>query len=113
MTRDVRKQRSAAARAKEINPNIHVQYLHGDVTSIGGLGIFRRMDVVIGCLDNREARLAVNPCYWMSKPWVDGAIQEFMGLARVFVPVRELAMCTLTEQHAGIYPFGIPAAPGT
>lgn len=90
----------AAARAKEINPNVHVQYLHGDVTTDIGLGVFRRMDVVIGCLDNREARLAVNRfCYWMNKPWVDGAIQEFFGLARVFVPGEGACFeCTLTEQ---------------
>ena len=90
----------AAARAKEINPNIHVQYFHGDVTSALGLGIFRRMDVIIGCLDNREARLAVNRfAYWINKPWVDGAIQEFLGLARVFVPGEGACFeCSLTEQ---------------
>jgi adenylyltransferase/sulfurtransferase len=90
----------AAARAKEINPNVHVQYLHGDVNTQLGLGIFRRMDVVIGCLDNREARLSVNRfCYWMNKPWVDGAIQEFLGLVRVFVPGQGACFeCSLTEQ---------------
>ena len=90
----------AAARAKSLNPNIHVQYLNGDVTTQLGLGVFRRMDVVIGCLDNREARLAVNRfCYWMGKPWVDGAIQELLGLARVFVPGQGACYeCTLTEQ---------------
>ena len=90
----------AAARAKEINPYVHVQYLHGDVTTDIGLGVFRRMDVIIGCLDNREARLAVNRfAYWVNKPWVDGAIQEFLGLARVFVPGKGACFeCTLTEQ---------------
>jgi len=90
----------AAARAKEINPNVHVQYLHGDVTTAVGLGVFRRMDVIIGCLDNREARLAVNRfSYWVDKPWVDGAIQEFLGLARVFVPGQGACFeCSLTEQ---------------
>lgn len=90
----------AAARAKEINPNVHVQYLHGDVTTAIGLGVFRRMDVVIGCLDNREARLAVNRfTYWINRPWVDGAIQEFLGLARVFVPGEGACFeCSLTEQ---------------
>ncbi len=90
----------AAARAREINPNVHVQYLHGDVTTEVGLGVFRRMDVIIGCLDNREARLAVNRfCYWINKAWVDGAIQEFLGLARVFVPGEGACFeCTLTEQ---------------
>jgi len=89
-----------AARAKALNPDIRVQYLHGDVTTQLGLGVVRRMDVVIGCLDNREARLAVNRfCYWMGKPWVDGAIQEWLGLARVFVPGQGACYeCTLTEQ---------------
>ena len=90
----------AAARAKSVNPQVHVQYLNGDVTTQLGLGIFRRMDAVIGCLDNREARLAVNRfCYWMNKPWVDGAIQELLGLVRVFVPGQGACYeCTLTEQ---------------
>ncbi|MCD6356021.1 MAG: ThiF family adenylyltransferase, partial [Anaerolineaceae bacterium] len=95
-----KKSEIAAARAKEINPNIHVQYFHGDVTSALGLGVFRRMDVIIGCLDNREARLAINRfAYWINKPWVDGAIQEFLGLARVFIPGKGACFeCTLTEQ---------------
>ncbi|MGB8253261.1 MAG: ThiF family adenylyltransferase [Anaerolineaceae bacterium] len=89
----------AAARAKQLNPQVKVQYLDGDVTSALGLGIIRRMDVVIGCLDNREARLAINRfCYWMGKPWVDGAIQELLGLMRVFVPGDGACYeCTLTE----------------
>ena len=89
-----------AARAKSINPQIHVQYLNADVTTSLGLGIIRRMDAIIGCLDNREARLAVNRfCYWMDKPWVDGAIQELLGLMRVFVPGEGACYeCTLTEQ---------------
>ncbi len=89
----------AAARAKELNPNIQVQYLHGDVTSQIGLGVIRRMDVIIACLDNREARLSVNRyAYWMNKPWVDGAIQELLGLIRVFVPGQGACFeCTLNE----------------
>ncbi|MEI8132266.1 MAG: ThiF family adenylyltransferase [Leptolinea sp.] len=90
----------AAARAKELNPNINVQYLHGDISNQVGLGVFRRMDVIIGCLDNREARLAVNRfAYWVDKPWVDGAIQELYGLVRVFIPGQGACFeCSLTEQ---------------
>jgi len=90
----------AAARAKAVNPSVKVQYINGDITTKLGLGIFRRMDVIIGCLDNREARLAVNRfCYWINKPWVDGAIQELLGLVRVFVPGQGACYeCTLTEQ---------------
>ncbi|MFN2145121.1 MAG: ThiF family adenylyltransferase [Anaerolineales bacterium] len=94
------KAKVVAARAKEINPGVHIQYLHGDVTTSLGLGVFRRMDVIIGCLDNREARLAINRfSYWMNKPWVDGAIQELLGLVRTFVPGEGACYeCTLTEQ---------------
>ena len=35
----------------------------------------------------------------MNKPWVDGAIQELLGLVRVFVPGQGACYeCTLTEQ---------------
>lgn len=90
----------AAARIREINPDVKIQYLHGDVRTQVGLGVFRRMDAIIGCLDNREARLAVNRfSYWLGKPWVDGAIQELLGLVRVFVPEDGACYeCTLTEQ---------------
>ena len=89
----------AAARAKSVNPAVNIQYMNGDVTTGLGLGIIRRMDAIVGCLDNREARLAVNRfCYWMNKPWVDGAIQELLGLMRVFVPGDGACYeCTLTE----------------
>ncbi len=90
----------AARRVKELNPDVHVQYFHGDVNMQLGLGVFRRMDVIIGCLDNREARLSINRfAYRLNKPWVDGAIQELIGLVRVFVPGEGACYeCTLTEQ---------------
>jgi molybdopterin/thiamine biosynthesis adenylyltransferase/DNA-binding transcriptional regulator YhcF (GntR family) len=90
----------AARRTKQLNPDVNVQFFHGDVNTDLGLGVFRRMDVVVGCLDNREARLSVNRfCYWLNKPWVDGAIQELFGLERVFVPGNGACFeCTLTEQ---------------
>ena len=58
----------AEKRIKEINPNIKVQTLDGDISADVGLGIFRRMDVIIGCLDNRLARLFLNrACHKVNK----------------------------------------------
>jgi adenylyltransferase/sulfurtransferase len=90
----------AARRIKQLNPDVQVQYFQGDITTDLGLGIFRRMDGIVGCLDNREARLAVNRfAYWLGKPWVDGAIQELLGLVRTFSPGKGACYeCTLTEQ---------------
>jgi len=89
----------AAEGLKALNPDVKVARFHGDITTELGLGVVRRMDVVIGCLDNREARLWVNRACWkVGKPWVDGAILEFDGVARVFVPGNGACYeCTLTE----------------
>jgi molybdopterin/thiamine biosynthesis adenylyltransferase len=96
-----RKKAEVAAEAvREINPDVAVQSFHGDINHDLGLGVFRRMDVVIGCLDNREARLSINEfCYHLNKPWIDGAIQELIGIARVFTPGQGACYeCTLTDE---------------
>ena len=77
----------AARRAMELNPDVRVRAIHGDVITDVGLGLFAEMDAVIGCLDNREARLWVNrQCWKVGTPWVDAGIQEIQGVVRVFVP---------------------------
>ena len=77
----------AAERAREINPEISVVPIHGDVITDLGLGLFADVDVVIGCLDNREARLWVNrQCWKVGTPWVDAGIQEIQGVVKVFDP---------------------------
>ena len=57
------------------------------------------MDVVLGGLDNREARLAINQsCYRVNRPWIDGAIEVLNGFARVFVPGHGACYeCTMTD----------------
>jgi adenylyltransferase/sulfurtransferase len=89
---------AAAEAVKALNPDVQVQAWHGDVNTDLGLGVLRRMDVLIGCLDNREARLTLNSyAYRLNMPWVDGAIQELLGIARVFWPGRGACYeCTLT-----------------
>ena len=90
----------AAEQIRHINPDVQVVTFHGDIRRDLGLGVFRRMDVVLGCLDNRAARLAVNrACYRVGTPWIDGALDILMGMVRVFVPPDSACYeCTLTEQ---------------
>jgi molybdopterin/thiamine biosynthesis adenylyltransferase len=77
----------AAQRAGEINPEVIFHPIRGDVITDLGLGLFADVDVVIGCLDNREARLWVNrQCWKVGTPWVDSGIQEIQGVVKVFVP---------------------------
>jgi adenylyltransferase/sulfurtransferase len=64
-----------------------VAYLHGSVITDLGLGVFQDMDVMVGGLDNREARLWINRQAWkVNLPYVDGAIQEISGVVKVFMP---------------------------
>lgn len=94
-----RKVDAAAEAVKELNPDVNVKTWHGDINFEMGLGAFRHVDAIVGCLDNREARLSINRFSWaIDKPWVDGAIQELMGIVRVFWPGQGACYeCTLTD----------------
>lgn len=94
----------AAARAKELNPHPGsvVRPIHGDVVWDLGVGVFRHVDVVLGCLDNLEARLAVNlNCWRTNKPWIDGAMWELSGSVAVYdtSPEKACYECSMTEEH--------------
>ena len=85
-----------AERLKTMNPAVEVETICGDVAYDVGLGLIRRMDVVIGCVDSRWARYCINRlCMRAGIPWVDGAIEELEGTARVFVPGKNCYACNL------------------
>ena len=100
-TKDVGRYKAevAAERAMEINPDVKAKAFVSNIIDDVGLGVFRRMNVVLGGLDNREARLSINQsCYKVDKPWIDGAIEALNGFARVFVPGKGACYeCTMTE----------------
>lgn len=83
-------------RLKEINRELDIQTIDGDITHDVGLGLIRAMDVVIGCTDNRLARFMINRhCMRMGKTWVDGGIFELEGTVRIFVPGQNCYACNL------------------
>lgn len=88
----------AAQKIKEINPNINVHYICGRLNTNVGLGLYRRMDVVIGCLDSRIARLQLNRlCMRAGVPWIDGGIDNLMGNVKVFKYGVSCYECGLTD----------------
>jgi len=91
------KAETAARLAKDIYPDICVHFFNGNVVYDLGMGVFRWADVVLGGLDNREARLAINRnCWRVNRPWIDGAIEQIQGCARVFVPDGPCYECTMS-----------------
>lgn len=92
------KAQTAAKRIKELNPAVRCQVINGDIMLDVGLGVFRRMDVVIGGLDNRLARLFINRhCNKVNKTWVDGAIENLAGQLNVYTPEVSCYECELND----------------
>jgi len=91
-----RKVDAASERLLEINPDLKVETIFGDVAYDVGLGLFRDMDVVVGCVDSRWARYCIQRnCLKVGKTWVDGGILELEGTVRIFAPGRNCYACSL------------------
>lgn len=89
-----------AARAREINPQISVVPIVGKLQSDVGLGLYRRADVIIGCLDSRIARYQLNRMVMRAmKPWVDGSIENLTGVAQVYALGQNCYECGLTKEE--------------
>jgi molybdopterin/thiamine biosynthesis adenylyltransferase len=89
-----------ARRAAELNSEVRVIPVVGDARLAASPGLIAHFDVVLGGLDNREARLHVNQACWKAgTPWVDGAIEGLMGMMRVFIPPDSACYeCTMNEE---------------
>ena len=91
-----------AARSSDLNPGTQVEYIVGNVTH-QGVGWVGQFNLVIGFLDNREARLWVNQAARkMGVTWIDGAIEGIRGIVKVFPPTGACYECTLGEKDREI-----------
>jgi molybdopterin/thiamine biosynthesis adenylyltransferase len=100
----------AARSVKEMNSDINIIPIVGRVQDSIGLGFFRYVDVVFGCLDNRQTRLDVSSACWQTMtPYIDGGLDGINGDVHVFLPpITACYGCTispverqrLSERHA-------------
>ncbi len=89
-----------AKRAMEINPQIKVVPIVGNLFSEVGFGLYRSVDVVIGCLDSRIARYLLNRmCMRAGKTWIDGSIENLTGVLKVFSPGLNCYECGLSREE--------------
>jgi molybdopterin/thiamine biosynthesis adenylyltransferase len=93
------KAKCAAIAAHQIFPGINATAMPGNVLADLGLGWFRWTDVVVGALDNREARVFVNSaCARVGRPWFDGGIEVLQGVVRGFAPPKTACYeCTMSQ----------------
>lgn len=89
----------AARQARDLCPDCHARPIVGNLMAKVGLGWFRRADVIVGALDNREARVFTNLCCAkLGKPWFDGGIEVINGIIRGFHPPESACYeCTMSE----------------
>lgn len=74
-------------RLKDLNPDVELQPLAGDLDEVLGLGVVRRADMIFSCLDSRIARRSLNRmCEKLGKPWVDGAMENLLGEVNAYLP---------------------------
>jgi molybdopterin/thiamine biosynthesis adenylyltransferase len=86
-----------ASRAQEIYEDVSVAAENKAIQRLG-LAFLGSFDLVIGALDNREARAWVNQaCRKLGKTWIDGAIEGLRGLVRMFASDGPCYYCTLSE----------------
>ncbi|HET6267407.1 MAG TPA: ThiF family adenylyltransferase [Acidobacteriota bacterium] len=93
------KAETLAKRAKEIHPAGRFRAMKADVRFDLGLRFLSSMDLIFGCLDNREARYYLNrACYLLRKTWIDGGLDTLNGSLMVFKPPETACYeCTLTS----------------
>lgn len=92
-----------AKRAMEINPQIKVTPIIGNLFSEVGFGLYRIVDVVIGCLDSRMARYLLNRlCLRAGKTWIDGSIENLTGAVKVYTPGISCYECGLSREEFNI-----------
>ena len=90
----------AAQRIKELNPKIRALPINDKLETGVGLGLYRRMDAIIGCLDNLQSRILLNRlCYRAGKTWIDGAIGDLEGQVSVYQPGTSCYECNLTDEE--------------
>ena len=89
-----------AKRAKEINPQIEVTPIVGNLFSEVGFGLYNAVDVVIGCLDSRIARYQLNRLSMRAgKTWIDGSIENLTGVVKVYTPGVSCYECGLSREE--------------
>jgi ubiquitin-like modifier-activating enzyme 5 len=91
---------AAVATLQDINPDVEYEAYHINITSVDGFSKFiaslkdadgdhSRVDLVLSCVDNYEARMCVNQaCLEMKQTWMESGVSEdaMSGHIQLIVP---------------------------
>jgi molybdopterin/thiamine biosynthesis adenylyltransferase len=91
----------AKQRLLEINPELNITTIKGDLEFDLRLGFIQKHDLIIGCLDSINARWAINQlAYRGGIPWINGGIGVGEGEVSFFDPKTDQACyeCSISPQ---------------
>lgn len=93
----------ARQRALEINPEISILAIHGDLEFDLGIGDVCEHDIIIGCLDSVNARWAINQlAYRAGIPWINAGIGVAQGEVSFLIPKqKQLVMNAASLSRCG------------
>jgi adenylyltransferase/sulfurtransferase len=78
---------AAVERLGELNPEVAVRGVQGDLRFDLSLGDYREADLVFGCVDSVNARWALNrKCLQAGVEWIDGGISDYHGQVARYSP---------------------------
>ncbi|MBX7219464.1 MAG: ThiF family adenylyltransferase [Blastocatellia bacterium] len=92
----------AATRARDLalEPSAKIIGLNADLVWDVGWGLVRRMDLILGCVDNDEARLTINRmARAVGVPWINAGIFELTGSVTVFAGQAACFECAVTADQ--------------
>lgn len=107
---------AVAERLRELNPEIEVRAVQGDLRFDLSLSDYHDADLVFGCLDSVNARWALNrKCFLAGVDWIDGGISDHHGLVAYYSPTSGACYeCNFTSQTYQRFnqryscPYGLP-----
>ena len=91
----------ASRTAVDIEPLMKVRWFDTPIQHTLGLGVFRKVDVVLGAVDNLQTRRDLNrACIQSNTPFIDGGLFFLDGDVRTFLPPFDVCFdCTLTQEE--------------
>jgi adenylyltransferase/sulfurtransferase len=97
----------AARAARRLSPAVDARWKAGDVLFDLGLGVLRRMDVIVAGLDNVRARLRLNEmCLRAGRPWIEAGIGVLDAHVSVYRP--DSPACYECYTPPELKEFGLP-----
>lgn len=102
-TKRAKKVDALAKRASDLNPDVEVVPIFGDIRDLPG-DVIKDVDMALGAFDNIFARLVLNAmCYSNGKPLIDGGMEGTLGTVQVVLPPEspcvECGMSELDLEH--------------